>query len=59
MKARSDNDSLVQERALARANTREGVLLTASMWRSFAAPEYDLRPHADRITAPCLVIWGS
>jgi pimeloyl-ACP methyl ester carboxylesterase len=59
MKARSDNDNLVQERALARANTREGVRLTASMWRSFAAPEYDLRPHADRITMPCLVIWGS
>jgi pimeloyl-ACP methyl ester carboxylesterase len=29
------------------------------MWRSFAASEYDLRPHADRITAPCLVVWGS
>jgi pimeloyl-ACP methyl ester carboxylesterase len=59
MKASSDNDNAVQERALARANTPEGVLLTASMWRSFAAREYDLRPRADRITAPCLVIWGS
>jgi len=49
----------VQERALARANTPEGVSLTASLWRSFAAHEYDLRPRADRITAPCLVIWGS
>ena len=54
MKATSDNDHAVQERALARANTREGVVLTAALWRSFAAPEYDLRPHADRITAPCL-----
>jgi pimeloyl-ACP methyl ester carboxylesterase len=59
MKASSDNDNAVQERALARANTPEGVLLTASLWRSFAAHEYDLRPRADRITAPCLVIWGS
>jgi pimeloyl-ACP methyl ester carboxylesterase len=59
MKASSDNDNAVQERALARASTPEGVLLTASMWRSFAAREYDLRPRADRITAPCLVIWGS
>jgi pimeloyl-ACP methyl ester carboxylesterase len=59
MKASSDNDNAVQERALKRANTPEGVMLTASLWRSFAAPEYDLRPHADRITAPCLVIWGS
>jgi pimeloyl-ACP methyl ester carboxylesterase len=59
MKATSDNDYAVQERALARANTRDGVVLTAALWRSFAAPEYDLRPHADRITAPCLVVWGS
>jgi pimeloyl-ACP methyl ester carboxylesterase len=59
MRATSDNDYAVQERALARANTRGGVVLTAALWRSFAAPEYDLRPHADRITAPCLVIWGS
>jgi pimeloyl-ACP methyl ester carboxylesterase len=59
MKATSDNDYAVQERALARARTQDGVILTAALWRSFAAPEYDLRPHADRITAPCLVVWGS
>ena len=59
MKATSDSDYAVQERVLARANTPDGVSLTAALWRSFAAPEYDLRPGADRITAPCLVIWGS
>ena len=59
MKATSENDHAVQERALARAHTQDGVILTAALWRSFAAPEYDLRPHADRITAPCLVVWGS
>jgi pimeloyl-ACP methyl ester carboxylesterase len=59
MKAGSDSDRAVQERALARAHTQDGVDLTAALWRSFAAPEYDLRPRADRITAPCLVIWGS
>jgi len=59
LQATSDNDYAVQERALARAHTREGVVLTAALWRSFASPEYDLRPHADRITAPCLIIWGS
>ncbi|TDH56733.1 alpha/beta hydrolase [Mycobacterium eburneum] len=59
MKASSETDQAVQERALARANTREGVELTAAMWRSFASPDYDLRPHADRITAPCLVVWGA
>ncbi|HEY1840602.1 MAG TPA: alpha/beta hydrolase [Mycobacterium sp.] len=59
MKAGSENDHVVQERALARAGTHDGVVLTAALWRSFAAPDYDLRPRADRITAPCLVIWGS
>jgi pimeloyl-ACP methyl ester carboxylesterase len=59
MRATSDTDHAIQERALARAHTREGVVLTAALWRSFAAPEHNLRPHADRITAPCLVIWGS
>lgn len=59
MKATSDNDHAVAERALARAHTREGVVLTAALWRSFAAPEHNLRPYADRITAPCLIIWGS
>jgi pimeloyl-ACP methyl ester carboxylesterase len=59
MKATSENDRAVQERALARAHTREGVVLTAALWRSFAAPEHNLRPYGDRITAPCLIIWGS
>jgi pimeloyl-ACP methyl ester carboxylesterase len=59
MKATSPNDHAVQERLLARAHTREGVVLTAALWRSFASPDYDLRPQADRITAPCLVVWGS
>src|ERR1700761_9658357 len=59
MKATSDSDHAIQGRALARAHTREGVVLTAALWRSFAAPEHNLRPHADRITAPCLVVWGS
>ena len=59
MKATSDTDHAIQQRALARAHTREGVVLTAALWRSFASPNYDLRPRADRITAPCLVVWGS
>jgi pimeloyl-ACP methyl ester carboxylesterase len=59
MKAASANDHAVQQRALARAHTRDGVTLTAALWRSFAAPEHNLRPRADRITAPCLIVWGS
>ena len=59
MKATSDSDYAIQERVLARADTRDGVALTAALWRSFATPAYDLRPHVERITAPCLVVWGS
>jgi pimeloyl-ACP methyl ester carboxylesterase len=59
MKATSDSDYAIEERVLARANTWDGVVLAAALWRSFATPAYDLRPHVDRITAPCLVIWGS
>jgi pimeloyl-ACP methyl ester carboxylesterase len=59
MKATSDNDHAAQERVLARASTPDGVALTAALWRSFGSPDYDLRPHADRITAPCLIVWGS
>lgn len=59
MKATSDSDYAVQERVLARACTREGIVLAAALWRSFASPHYDLRSQGDRITAPCLVVWGS
>ena len=59
MKATSENDYAVQERTLARAKTPDGVGLTAALWRSFASPDYDLRRHAARITAPCLIVWGS
>lgn len=59
MKATSDSDRAVQERAVARARTADGVRLAAALWRSFASPDYDLRPQANRITAPCLIVWGS
>jgi pimeloyl-ACP methyl ester carboxylesterase len=28
------------------------------MWRSFAAPEADLREQADKLTAPTQIVWG-
>lgn len=59
MKATSETDHLIQQREMARAKTHEGVVLTAAMWRSFASPEHNLRSRADRITAPCLIVWGS
>ena len=59
MKATSDNDHAVLKRTLARAKTREGADLEAALWRSFATPEFDLRPRAELITAPTLIVWGS
>ncbi len=59
MRSTSDTDREIEKRALARARTPEGAALAAALWRSFAAPEYDLRPQANRITAPTLIVWGS
>lgn len=59
MKATGDVDHAVEDRAVARARTREGADLEAALWRSFATPEYDLRPTAGSITAPTLIVWGS
>ena len=34
------------------------MALAASLWRSFATPEHDLRDHADKLTAPTQILWG-
>lgn len=59
MHAVSSADRHIQQRVQARARTPEGITLTAALWRSFASPEYDLGPQADRIIAPTLIVWGS
>ena len=33
--------------------------VAAALWRSFAAPEHDLRSLAGAITAPTLLVWGN
>ena len=58
MKAQTPNDDSIVARAVARARTADGVRTAASLWRSFATPEYDLRDRAHRITAPTLIVWG-
>jgi pimeloyl-ACP methyl ester carboxylesterase len=59
MHAQSANDQAVLRRVVGRARTADGVELAAALWRSFAAPEANLRSQARRITAPTLVVWGS
>lgn len=59
MKARTPSDERIVEHAVARARTDEGVATAASLWRSFATPEYDLRDRAHVIKAPTLIVWGA
>jgi pimeloyl-ACP methyl ester carboxylesterase len=58
MKPQTTSDERIVARAVARARTDDGVRTAASLWRSFATPEYDLRDRAHRIAAPTLIIWG-
>ncbi|HEX4723213.1 MAG TPA: alpha/beta hydrolase [Pseudonocardiaceae bacterium] len=57
MKARNDDDAAVGARARARARTKDGARVAASLWRSFGKPSYDLR--ARHIAVPTLLVWGS
>jgi pimeloyl-ACP methyl ester carboxylesterase len=59
MKARTPNDQRILSKAVATARTADGVATAASLWRSFATPEYDLRDRAGQLTAPTLVVWGA
>ncbi len=58
MKAQTENDREVAERAIARARTDDGVRILSGLWRSFATPEHDLRNRAAELTAPTLIVWG-
>lgn len=58
MKPQTSSDESIVARAVARARTDDGVRTAASVWRSFATREYDLRDRAHRIVAPTLIVWG-
>jgi pimeloyl-ACP methyl ester carboxylesterase len=58
MKARSDSDREISERAIARAKTAKGVRTGTALWRSFATPGHDLRDRAAELTVPTLIVWG-
>jgi pimeloyl-ACP methyl ester carboxylesterase len=59
MKPRNDHDRAIAERVRARARTRDGARVAASLWRSFGARGIDLRADAPRLRAPTLLIWGA
>ncbi len=58
MKARTDSDRRIAERAIAVATTPEGVRVGSGLWRSFATPAHDLRSRAGELSAPTLIVWG-
>jgi pimeloyl-ACP methyl ester carboxylesterase len=58
MKPGNDLDRAITARTVARAKTADGVVVAASLWRSFADPAYDLRGRASEHTAPSLFVWG-
>jgi pimeloyl-ACP methyl ester carboxylesterase len=58
MKAKTDSDRQIIERATAVAKTAEGVRIGAGLWRSFATPAHDLRSRAAELSVPTLIVWG-
>lgn len=59
VRAQSDHDRQVLQRVTQRARSAGGVDLAAALWRSFAAPEADLRGRAGQIGVPTLIVWGA
>jgi pimeloyl-ACP methyl ester carboxylesterase len=59
LQAQSSSDNVILHRVTQRARTAEGVDLAAALWRSFAAPEANLRARAGQISAPTLIVWGA
>lgn len=58
MRARTDADRRARERAIATTRSDAGLSTIASVWGSFATPEYDLRDCARDIEVPTLLVWG-
>ncbi|WP_156690091.1 alpha/beta fold hydrolase [Mycobacterium sp. Marseille-P9652] len=58
MKAKTDSDRAIAERAIAKARTPDGIRTGTALWRSFAGPGHDLRERAAELTAPTLIVWG-
>jgi pimeloyl-ACP methyl ester carboxylesterase len=58
MRARTEADRRALRTGVATTRRDPGLRTVASLWRSFASPEHDLRSAARGITAPTLLIWG-
>ena len=58
MRARTDADRRARTTAIGTVRTAAGAAAVTGVWRSFNAPEHDLRAQAEQIGAPTLVLWG-
>jgi pimeloyl-ACP methyl ester carboxylesterase len=58
MKAKTDSDNEITERAIAKAKTPDGIRTGTALWRSFATPGHDLRSRAAELSVPTLIVWG-
>lgn len=59
MRVTRDEDRRILDATLESMRDPALVQTIASLWRSFADPEFNLRDDVDRITAPTLVAWGT
>jgi pimeloyl-ACP methyl ester carboxylesterase len=59
MKPRNPFDRTVTARAVAMAGSVAGARVAAGLWRSFTAPDYDLRAQGARLDGRVLLVWGA
>jgi pimeloyl-ACP methyl ester carboxylesterase len=59
MKPDSDRLRAITRRVQDRARSRAGAAVSASLWRSFGDPAYDLRAAGPRLGVPVLLAWGT
>lgn len=59
MRPKTENDRLIAERVIARAQTDSGIRTFSSVWRSFTSDAYDLTSAASAIQAPTMIVCGA
>lgn len=59
MSSQTAEDELICQKTVARARSKEGARVCASLWHSFLDPDHNLSPRAKEIKAPTLVVHGT
>lgn len=57
MKPQTASDTAILQKAVSRVRAWQGASIAAALWRSFLDDRYDLRSHAQSISAPTLIVW--